>query len=310
MSRWARSALTAVAATLVAVAAAGCGLGPGPGTGDVTLTVTRGFGSKRLGAVAAPHVPGSETVMRMLERSFNVQTRYGGGFVESIDGLSGSSSRLDWFYYVNGIEATVGAASTAVHRGDRIWWDLHDWSATNSVPAVVGSFPEPFLHGMGGRRYPTTVQCAADSSSACATVTNALSKEGVPVASQTFGTGSGTDSLNVLVGPWRELQQVLAAELIDRGPASSGVYARFTSGGRQLQLLDPRGGVVRTLGAGAGLVAATADHAATPTWIVTGTDSAGVLAAAQALTPTRLHDRFALVVSGRGDLPVPLQAGS
>jgi Domain of unknown function (DUF4430) len=306
----ARPALAAVAAILAATVVAGCGLGPGPGTSNVSLTITRGFGSRQVGAVTDSKVPGSETVMRMLERSFNVQTRYGGGFVESINGLSGNSSRFDWFYYVNGIEAAVGAASTAVHHGDRIWWDLHDWSVTDTVPAVVGSFPEPFLHGTAGRRYPTTVQCAPDSTSACATVTDALSKEGVPVASQTFGTGSGTDSLNVLVGSWHELRQVLAADLIDHGPASSGVYARFASGGSQLQLLNPRGAVVRTLGADAGLVAATADHGATPTWVVTGTDSAGVLAAAQALTPTRLHDDFALAISGGSDLPIPLQAGS
>jgi hypothetical protein len=303
----ASTALTAVAAALAAAAAVGCGLGPGPGTSNVSLTITRGFGSRPLGSITQAKVPGSETVMRMLERSFRVQTRYGGGFVESINGLSGNSSRLDWFYYVNGIEATLGAAGTAVHRGDRIWWDLHDWAATNSVPAVVGSFPEPFLHGVGGRRFPTTVECAPDSTSACTTVTNALSRDGVPVASQLFGTGSGTDSLNVLVGTWRELQPLLAADLIEHGPASSGVYARFAASGASLELLDPRGDIVRTLSGDAGLVAATADHAATPTWIIAGTDAAGVRAAADALTPARLRDHFALAVSGNTDLPVPLE---
>ena len=143
-----------MAAAACAVVIAGCGLGPGPGTSNVTLTVTRAFGAIPVGGLTVSHVPGSETVMRMLERHFRVNTRYGGGFVESIAGRSGTSSRRDWFYYVNGVEAPMGAASTAVHRGDRIWWDLHDWSVTNSIPAVVGSFPEPFVHGTGGRRLP------------------------------------------------------------------------------------------------------------------------------------------------------------
>ena len=86
------------------------------------------------------------------------------------------------------------------------------------------------------------------------------------------------------------------ARLIERGPASSGVYARFGGGG--LQLLDPTGRVVRTLGAGAGLIAATADQSSAPTWLITGTDPAGVAAAARALTPARLHDHFALAVQG------------
>ncbi len=68
---------------------------------------------------------------------------------------------------MNGIEASLGASGTGVHRGDRIWWDLHDWSATDSVPAVVGSFPEPFLHGTAGRRLPTTLACASDATKAC-----------------------------------------------------------------------------------------------------------------------------------------------
>ena len=43
--------------------------------------------------------------------------------------------------------------------------------------------------------------------------------------------------------------------------------------GDTLELLDPAGTVVRTLGAGAGLVAATAQPSAEPTWLVTGTDT-------------------------------------
>ncbi len=198
-----RSFLAAAATT---IAVAGCGLGPGPGTGDVSVTVTRNFGARQLAHTSQARVPGSETVMRMLERHFQVSTRYGGGFVQSIDGISGTPSRLDWFYYVNGVQAPKGAATTAVHHGDRIWWDLHDWSATNSVPAVVGSFPEPFLHGVGGRRLPTAIECAPDVAKACKAVGNELAALGVPVATQLIGTGSGTDSLAVVVGTWRDIR--------------------------------------------------------------------------------------------------------
>jgi hypothetical protein len=87
------------------------------------------------------------------------------------------------------------------------------------------------------------------------------------------------------------------------------VYARFTGPGRdQLALLDPSGRVVRTLGPGAGLIAATADTSDAPTWLITGTDAAGVAAAARALTPQALHDHFALAVDGTARLPIPLQA--
>ena len=298
-------------AVACAIAVAGCGLGAGKSTsGVVTLTVTRGFGTAPVGSVSEKSIPGSQTVMRMLERSFKVTTRYGGGFIQSIDGHAGTSSHLDWFYYVNGIEASLGAAGTSVHKGDRIWWDLHDWSATDSIPAVVGSFPEPFIHGIDGRRFPVTLECASDAGTACKRVTTELDAIGVKVASQTIGTGSGSDSLGVIVGTWHDVGSELLAALIEHGPDASGVYARFAGpSGSALQLLNPAGQVVRTLGAHAGLVAATAQTSTGPAWLITGTDVAGVSAAAAALTPARLHNHFALAVQAQTDFPVPVEAG-
>jgi hypothetical protein len=305
-----RARILPAIATAAVVAIAGCGLGPGKGTPQVSLTVTRGFGNARVASVTDAKVPGSETVMRMLERSFTVTTRYGGGFVQSINGLAGNASRRDWFYYVNGIQAPAGAASTTVHRGDRIWWDLHDWTATETIPAVVGSFPEPFVHGVAGKRLPTAVQCASEVTAACQKVSSELGDAGVPVASQLLGTGSGQDSLAVDVAPWRDLRAALVAALIEHGPSTSGVYAKFNSAGTKLQLLDPAGHVVRTLGPGAGLIAATADRSSVPTWLVTGTDRTGVSAAAAALSAGRLRDHFAVAVQGNTFYPLPLHGST
>ena len=299
-----------IAALGTCLACAGCGFGPGPGTSQVSVRVTRSFGAAPVGTITAARVPGSETVMRMLQRSFTVSTQYGGGYVESVDGLAGSkTAERDWFYYVNGIQASKGAALTDVHKGDHIWWDLHDWQRTQSIPAVVGSFPEPFAHGLNGQRYPTTLECAAAGSAACNVVTRAMTAAHVPVSSQLIGTGSGPDTLGLNVGTWSQLRPEVAAELIAYGPGSSGVYARFANGGRSLQLLDAAGRVVRTLGPGAGLIAATADSSSVPTWLITGTDTAGVMAAARALNARTLADHFALAVQGGHDYPVPA-AGS
>lgn len=304
----ARTALAPLAAT-VALGVGGCGFGPGAATGKLSLTVTRDFGGRAVGSAQTANVPGSETVMRMLERSFRVQTRYGGGFVQSIDGRAGDGAQHDWFYYVNGIQAAQGAATTAVYRGDQIWWDLHDWRTTYSIPAVVGSFPQPFVNGLRGKRFPTTLECAPNLGSACRRVTAALNAAHVPVASQLIGTGSGPDTLGVVVGTWSEVQSEVAGSLIAHGPAASGVYARFSGpGGATLQLLDPAGRSVRSLGAGTGLIAATADSSSAPTWLITGTDAAGVNAAAGALNRQALHDHFALAVHGGQRLPVPLEA--
>jgi len=299
----------AVAAVAAVAALSGCGLGPGPGTHGVTVTVTQDFGARSVGAADERRVPGSETVMRALQRSFRVSTRYGGGYVQSIGGHAGTSDQHDWFYYVNGIQAPQGAATTAVHHGDHIWFDLHDWHATQSIPAVVGAFPEPFADGVNGKRYPTTIECATDVDAACKRVASALSAAGVPAASQLLGTGSGQDTVGVVVAPWREVAGAVGGTIIAHGPSASGIYARFVQGGARLQLFGPSGAVATTLGTGAGLVAATADNQSAPTWLITGTDARGVAAAAAALTPQALHDHFALAVSGARRIPVPVGTG-
>ena len=142
-----------VAAAAVALLA---GCGGGAGSGKATLWVTRDEGRQVL---LVRTVPAGETAMQALDRSVKLSTRYGGRFVQSIDGVSGSiGSRHDWFYFVNGIEADRGAAEYRLHPGDVEWWDYRDWGEVGeSVPAVVGAFPEPFLHGYGGKVHPTDV---------------------------------------------------------------------------------------------------------------------------------------------------------
>jgi hypothetical protein len=145
-----RLGLAAAAAVLLA----GCG---GGGThGRATLWVTRDEGKTVL---LVAHVPAGETAMQALERSAKIDTRYGGHFVQTIDGVSGSvSSRHDWFYFVNGIEGTRGAVEYRLHPGDVEWWDYRDWGRVGqSVPVVVGAFPEPFVHGFEGRVRPAVV---------------------------------------------------------------------------------------------------------------------------------------------------------
>src|SRR5579862_8059519 len=121
-----------IAAVLAAAIIAGCGVGAGTTPSRVALLVTQGFGAQTLLDTQKPKISGADTVMRMLERNARVGTRYSGGFVERIDGLSGGAT-TDWFYYVNGVEGAKGAAETTLHAGDHVWWDRHDWSATQEI---------------------------------------------------------------------------------------------------------------------------------------------------------------------------------
>jgi hypothetical protein len=295
----------ALACLLLCLAVAGCGVGAGEEDGGATLTVTRDFGFERVGRAEQDSLPSGETVMRLLQRDFDVTTRYGGQFVKEINGVAGGREegrRVDWFYYVNGIEADVGAASRRLSADDRVWWDHHDWGTAMRIPAVVGSFPEPFLSGAEGKRLPIRIDCAPDARRACDEVAKRLEDAGVTKTAQAaIGQPVGAEVARLIVGRWTDVRRDGGARQIERGPGASGVFARFDRAGRRLELLDARGRVARALGAGAGLVAATRYLDQQPTWIVTGTDDVGVAAAAAGLQEQLLRDRFAVAIDeGRG----------
>lgn len=316
---------------MIAAAAAitGCGVGAGPGTKDASVLVTTDFGTHRIGDLTEQRVPGAETVMSLLERHFRVSTRYGGGFVESIAGHAGNADRRDWFYFVNGIQAGQGAAVTNLHAGDHVWWDLHNWAATESVPAVVGSYPEPFTSGSGGKRLPTIQRCAAGMQSECALIKASLRRSGVRSAERSLGGGARSAAETVVVGTWTQIKASGGAGLLAEGPSESGVYARFgvagagagtgagagveaagqRAGGAVLGLESPTGAVAQRLRGSVGLIAATqSESSAQPVWWVTGTDAAGVMAAARVFTAARLDGHFAVAVDGARVIPLPVDA--
>ncbi|MGI8730729.1 MAG: DUF4430 domain-containing protein [Solirubrobacteraceae bacterium] len=305
--------LPLAALSALALALAGCGLGAGADPdAPVSLTVTRDFGTGEVLSLPGAEVSGEDTVLRVLQRNADVRTRYGGGFVQAINGVAGGrrdGRPVDWFIYVNGSLTDAGAGAVDVNGGDRIWWDHHDWGETPDVRAVVGSYPEPFVHGEGGKRLPVRVECADPKAKPCADVADKLLALDIPIGRSNISRSAADDTLRILVGPWRDLRgRDFESDAIDRGPKASGVFARFGDEGRELTVLDERGRAARTLGPATGLIAATRAKGRQPVWFVTGTDEQGVAAAARALDEGVLSNRFALAISD--DLPVAVPAAA
>jgi Domain of unknown function (DUF4430) len=297
---------TAVVGALLcaALATAGCGLGPGAEVGAVRLTVTHEYGATPVldSAVTANE---SDTVMRVLEGEAEISTRYGGGFVHSIDGVAEGQhggDPYDWFFYVDGVESPIGAAEYDLEGRERIWWDYRDWVATNHVPAVVGSWPAPFSDGIGGERHPVVVECEGGGA-ACGEAREALEREGVKVAD-----GEPEKALRILVGPWARVREDPAAKAIEAGPAASGVFANFQRGEGLfgLMALDEGGEVAESLGPDVGLIAATSRYGGLPVWVVTGGTPEAMRGAAEALDGEHLRDRYAVAIEDGKSMPLPL----
>jgi hypothetical protein len=135
--------LAPLGALVLALVAAGCGGGGGKGTAQLWVTRDRGQT-----VLLQTTVPAGETAMQALDRAVDLKTRYGGRFVQSIDGLGGSlAARRDWFWFLNGIVGDRSAAEVRLGDGDVEWWDFRSWQGRMRQPAVVGAFPQPFVSG-------------------------------------------------------------------------------------------------------------------------------------------------------------------
>jgi hypothetical protein len=311
-------ALAAAAVVLagLAPAASGCGFGEGakkPG-GAAILRVTRDFGHHPLGSVRLDSVNEGETVMRMLRSKFDVTTRFGGRFVQSIDGLSGQGDggQVDWFFFVNGLEADRGAAEWHVDPGDRIQWDRRDWTTAMRVPAIVGAFPAPFTSsGDNGKRRPVRIECDDIRAPACKDARARLERVGVPTSGSSIGAPGTEEVTRLVVALWPQARGVRGASELENGPDSSGVFARFADDDSTLELLDEHGDPVRRVhrGDGVGLVFALQPRADELIWVVTALDEQGLDAGARALDAGKLRDAFAVAATGDRVDKLPVAGG-
>lgn len=163
----------AILAAAVALLLAACGGGGGSGDGgaaqggrppaadEVRLVVSRDFGAEVLRDLVVPYRQKLD-VLRLLAENAEVETAYGGGFVESVDGLKSSfgavssAEAADWFYWVDGVLADVGAADWPLRGGETVWWDYHRWADAMIVPMALHAFPRPYDGA------PLAVTAAAD----------------------------------------------------------------------------------------------------------------------------------------------------
>lgn len=147
-----RRALLALA---VLVLLAGCG-GSGGDEGTAQLWVTRDRGAELL---VDAEVDAGQTLLRALAAEADVDTRYGGRYVQSVNGIEGNlGDQHDWFWFVNGYEGERSAAAYKLRDGDVAWFDYRAWEREGEARVVVGAFPEPFIHGYEGKTRPVAIR--------------------------------------------------------------------------------------------------------------------------------------------------------
>jgi hypothetical protein len=196
--------LRALSALAVVVLLAGCG-GSGGGEGTAQLWVTRDRGAELL---VDTDVDAGQTLMRALAAEVELETRYGGRFVQAIDGLAGSlEDQRDWFWFVNGYEGDRSAASYRLRDGDVAWLDYRAWAREGEARVVVGAFPEPFLHGYEGKTRPVAVRYEPELSGRAEELARSLGD--VDLKALPAPVPAGANVLEVRAGPSRFAGELL-----------------------------------------------------------------------------------------------------
>jgi len=234
--------------------------------------------------------------MAALKQVAQVETAYGGGFVKAINGVSSQRGRDDWFISVNGIWANVGALDYVLHDGDIEHWDFHYWGFRMSIPASIGDFPEPFLHGYGGEVYPTVIVYENGLEKSARDLEISLKGLGVTdVSTQNVDNLARSDKQHsnlILVCTTDCALVVELNQVWDR----MGFFVHFENG--VMVVYNSKGEATAEFKAGSGVIQATQSPwnpdgvgvCKNVVLMVSGTDAAGVKSAVDALI--NRHDEF------------------
>ncbi len=318
--KWYKS-LALITALLLFTVTALCACSAQPpqeaGTATVRVVVTHNFGQELIFDKTV-EVEAGICALDALKQVADVETAYGGGFINAINGVRSGYTRehhaqKDWFLYVNGILTNVGALNYSLHPDDIEHWDFHDWGFHTFIPAIIGDFPEPFGHGYKDVVYPTMIAYQDGWEGDAKHIASRLNQLGVD---SVF-----TKSISELSEKEKEFYNLLLLGTMDCQPVSElnqvwrrlGFYAHFEDD--NLVVLNSKGKTTAEYGAGAGLIQATQSPwnpkgigaCENVVWMVSGIDKDGVKNAIDVLTNhcDEFRYTYAVVIANGGIIKLP-----
>jgi hypothetical protein len=306
--------LLAVASGLIA-----CSQPPAEAGGSgvkVRVAVTQDFGAHVI-SESVLEIPAHTSAMAALEMAVDVETKYGGGFVNAINGIKsgyteGRRTKTDWFMYINGIQSDTGALDYELQDGDIEHWDFHNWSLHHFIPAVIGHFPEPFLHGFRGKVSPTLIVYSDPLVDEAGKLEKKLSDVGAAfVAGRRLEdlTDEEKGSANIILLGTADTEAVTEVNDLWR---RLGFFCYFENG--ELVVLNSDGVEEARYRGPVGLIQATQNPwnpngigaGENVLWMVSGTDLSGARMAVEALIDQdKFQYAYAVLVTQEGLVKVP-----
>lgn len=212
-----------------------------------------------------------------------------GSYIVEFEGLRGND-KVYWMYYINGLLSKYFAGGYIIRPGDVMLWDFHPWAgAHHGSSAIIGSFPEPMLHGYEGVTCPTTVVYGDGFQSEAETIADKLEDIGVSnitVTSEDELTAHDKSDNNLLLVA--DTRSYLIADL-NTQHEPLGMYIYFEDG--DMKVTDYKFQSQQNYGAGTGVIQASQNFwnplgtgaCRNVIFMVSGVDVEGVKQAVQVL---------------------------
>jgi hypothetical protein len=242
----------------------------------VQLWVTEDFSGKPV--VSRNVAFTNESVMDVLRKNADLETAFGGGFVTQINGVGGKENeneRKNWFYYVNGNLARVGALAYFPDQNDNVWWDFHDWDDTAHIPSVIGAYPQPFLSGYDHIVPPTAIFFTTALADESQKLSEDLINRGVAhilVREYPGNIDAYKDHYRVLIGQWKDIRNDPRLKDMIKNSRKTGLFVQMRDD--QFAVLDIHGNQARTFARAGVLVSLGSAFQIEPAlWLITGTDN-------------------------------------
>jgi hypothetical protein len=282
------------------------------------VVVTRDFG-KTVILDETTDLPPDSNALKALQGVTRVETAYSGGFVRGINGLKSeykntASLKQDWFVFINGLLANTGALDYTLQPGDIQQWDFHTWSFQQMVPAIIGHFPLPLTQGYEGKTRPAVIACSPtyrDEADSLQKLLVQLKVSDVSIRDVSGLSPKEKEESNIFLIDTPD--NSLVTEL-NKNWRRLGFFAHFEN--NSLLALTAEGRIQQRYEAGTGWVQATQNPwnpngtgaCESTAWLITGTDTAGVKAAARSLIENYTAIRYscALIISNGELIRLPL----
>lgn len=289
----------------------GCSEEPVLEDAKVSVIISKDFGDEELESKEI-NILEESSVMEVMESSFDIETAYGGGFVNGINGLKSGftgvkeKKKIDWFYYVNGLLADVGAGEYYLKPGDIVIWDYHDWSKSIYLSSIIGAYPLNFINGHESLK--TEILFGEDYNEEGNSLHKFLKEKGLEdieiddLSEEELQNG---EINSILIGKWNEISKFKYIKDIYENGKKTGLFFKFDD---NITALNAKGDISSVYERGAVVTSITKEYGLKGTlWLITGNDEASIKRAVKLLyeEPEKIRGKFSVIITENEIISIP-----